>query len=84
VGIGSGLKWTKIVQQVSNDGFRLSSVEHSVAVTSYFLFRHSPPSSAKVKNGGAIPPLPRMSSWHSSQLIKHRDNFIFFCLKYLP
>jgi hypothetical protein len=25
---------------------------------------HSPPSSAKVKNGGAIPPLPHTSSWH--------------------
>jgi hypothetical protein len=27
---------------------------------------HSPPSSAEVKNGGAIPPLPHMSSWHSA------------------
>jgi hypothetical protein len=27
---------------------------------------HSPPSSVKVKNGGAIPPLPHMSSWHSA------------------
>jgi hypothetical protein len=26
---------------------------------------HSPPSSAEVKNGGAIPPLLRMPSWHS-------------------
>jgi hypothetical protein len=25
-----------------------------------------PPSSAEVKNGGAIPPLPHMSSWHSA------------------
>jgi hypothetical protein len=25
---------------------------------------HSPPSSAEVKNGGAISPLPLMSSWH--------------------
>jgi hypothetical protein len=25
---------------------------------------HSPPSSAEVKNGGAIPPLPHMSSWY--------------------
>jgi hypothetical protein len=24
---------------------------------------HSPPSSAEVKNGGAIPPLPHKSSW---------------------
>jgi hypothetical protein len=27
---------------------------------------HTPPSSAKVKNSGAIPPLPHMSSWHSA------------------
>jgi hypothetical protein len=26
---------------------------------------HSPPSCTEVKNGGAIPPLPCMSSWHS-------------------
>jgi hypothetical protein len=37
---------------------------------------HSPPSSAEVKKGGAIPPLPHMSSWHSDSLINHRDNFI--------
>jgi hypothetical protein len=29
---------------------------------------HSPPSSAEVRNGGAIPPL-LTSSWHSAQLI---------------
>jgi hypothetical protein len=27
---------------------------------------HSHPSSAEAKNGGAIPPLPHMSSWHSA------------------
>jgi hypothetical protein len=27
---------------------------------------HSPPSSAEVKNGGAIPPLPHTSSWHGA------------------
>jgi hypothetical protein len=27
---------------------------------------HSPPSDAKVKNGGAIPPLPHVSLWHSA------------------
>jgi hypothetical protein len=26
----------------------------------------SPPSSAKVKNGGAIPVLPRIYSWHDA------------------
>jgi hypothetical protein len=37
----------------------------------------SPPSSAEVKKGGAIHPLPHMSSWHSTYLIKHRDSFTF-------
>jgi hypothetical protein len=32
----------------------------------------SPPSSAEVKNGGAVPPLPHMPS-----LTKHKDNFTF-------
>jgi hypothetical protein len=27
---------------------------------------HTPPSSAEVKNAGAIPPLRHMSSWHSA------------------
>jgi hypothetical protein len=27
---------------------------------------HSPPSRAEVKKGGAIPPLPHMSSWRST------------------
>jgi hypothetical protein len=27
---------------------------------------HSPPSTAAVKNGEAIPPLPHISSWHSA------------------
>jgi hypothetical protein len=27
---------------------------------------HSPPSGAQAKDGGAIPPLPHMSSWHSA------------------
>jgi hypothetical protein len=38
---------------------------------------HSPPSSAEVKNDGAIPPLPHTSSWRGASLIKHRDNFKF-------
>jgi hypothetical protein len=38
------------------------------------------PSSAEVKNGGTIPPLPDTSSWHSTSLIKHRDNFTFLPL----
>jgi hypothetical protein len=27
---------------------------------------HSPPSSTKVKNGGAVTPLPRVSLWYSA------------------
>jgi hypothetical protein len=38
---------------------------------------HSPPSSAEVTNGGAIPALLRMSSC-SALLIKNRNNFTFF------
>jgi hypothetical protein len=30
---------------------------------------HSPPPSAEVKNGGAIPPLPHTPSWHSALLM---------------
>jgi hypothetical protein len=36
---------------------------------------HSPPSSARVEYGGAIPPLP-----HMSYLVKQRDNFTFLSL----
>jgi hypothetical protein len=35
---------------------------------------HSSPSSAEVKNGGAIPPLPHMSSLYFVSFIKQRDN----------
>jgi hypothetical protein len=34
---------------------------------------HSPQRSVEVKNGGGIPPLSGMSSWHSAYLIKHKD-----------
>jgi hypothetical protein len=27
---------------------------------------HTPPSSAEVNKGGAIPPFPHISSWHSA------------------
>jgi hypothetical protein len=36
---------------------------------------HSPISSAKVKNGGAIPPLTHISSCCGAQLIKPGDKF---------
>jgi hypothetical protein len=35
---------------------------------------HSPPTSAEVKSGGAIPPLPHRSSWRGAEVVKHRDN----------
>jgi hypothetical protein len=43
---------------------------------------HSPPSNAEVNKGGAIAPLPRLSSWHSAYLIKQRDNFTFYALNF--
>jgi hypothetical protein len=47
---------------------------------------HSPPSSAKVKNDGAVPPLPHTSPWCGVFLIKHKDNlhtfqkFLFYAI----
>jgi hypothetical protein len=41
---------------------------------------HSPPCSAEVNNGGAIPSLPHTSPWRGAELIKHRDNFTFLLL----
>jgi hypothetical protein len=41
---------------------------------------NSPPSSADVKNCGAIPPLHHTHSWHSVYLIKHINKFTFFHL----
>jgi hypothetical protein len=42
---------------------------------------HSPPSSAKVENGEAIPPLPHTSSWYGAEIISHSGSltsaFIF-------
>jgi hypothetical protein len=39
---------------------------------------HSPPSSAEVKNGGAITPLPHTSSWRGVQLIETINNVKIF------
>jgi hypothetical protein len=45
---------------------------------------HSPSSSAEVKNGGAIPPLPGTSSWIVlNWLINYKENFAVF-RTYLP
>jgi hypothetical protein len=41
---------------------------------------HSPPSSAFVKNDGAILPLPHVPSQHSVLLIKHSDDSTFFII----
>jgi hypothetical protein len=38
---------------------------------------HSSPSSAEVKNGGAITPVPYTSSWRSGYLINHRDKLTY-------
>jgi hypothetical protein len=36
---------------------------------------HSLPLNTEIKKIGAITPLPHISSWHSSYVIKHRENF---------
>jgi hypothetical protein len=41
---------------------------------------HSCPSSVEVKNGGATPSLPPMSSCHAASVTKHRNNFAFMKL----
>jgi hypothetical protein len=41
---------------------------------------HSPPSSAEVKNGGAIPPLPHIFSYLDAQLMNHKVNFTLFII----
>jgi hypothetical protein len=45
---------------------------------------HSPPSSAEVRNGGAIPPKAHMFSWHSAYLINPKPYLLklksFECL----
>jgi hypothetical protein len=38
---------------------------------------HSLPPSAEAKDGGTLPPLTHMPSWHSAELIKHKDNITF-------
>jgi hypothetical protein len=44
---------------------------------------HSPPSSAEVKNGGAVHPLPHTCSGHNAELIKYIAMFtIFFCIAF--
>jgi hypothetical protein len=41
---------------------------------------HIPPSSAEVKNGGAIPPLPSVFMAVLNQVIKQKDSFTFYCV----
>jgi hypothetical protein len=40
---------------------------------------HSPPSSAKIMKTWIYTPIAHTPSWHSAQLVKHRDNFTFLC-----
>jgi hypothetical protein len=35
-------------------------------------------SSGEVEIGGAIPPLPHVSSWHRALIMKHREDFTFY------
>jgi hypothetical protein len=35
---------------------------------------HSPPSNVEVKNGGATPQIPHISSWRGAKLIRPMDN----------
>jgi hypothetical protein len=39
---------------------------------------HSPPSTAETKKDRGIPPLSPTSSWRGPQLIKRRDNAVYF------
>jgi hypothetical protein len=43
-----------------------SLARHATLAVCKQLADHSPPTSAEVKKGGAIPPLPHMSSWDSA------------------
>jgi hypothetical protein len=56
------------------------SLFHSVQIDSeaHPAICHSSPSSAEVKKGEAIYPLPHMSACRDAQLAKHRDNFAFY------
>jgi hypothetical protein len=42
-----------------------------------WIWPHTSISSADVKNGGAMPPLPQMYSWCGTLLTMHRGNFTF-------
>jgi hypothetical protein len=57
--------------------------DYKLHITIIQFHNHSSPSSAEVKNCGAIPPLPHMSSWRGAWLIKHRDNFYTVTIFYL-
>jgi hypothetical protein len=41
------------------------------------------PSTANVKNGGAMPLFPQTSSWCGVQFIKHRDAYTFYILLFI-
>jgi hypothetical protein len=42
---------------------------------------HSTPFNAEAKNAGILAPFPQMSSYHSTELIRHMNNFTFILMK---
>jgi hypothetical protein len=44
---------------------------------------HLPPFCVEIKNDGIKCTLSHMSSWHSAELIKHRDTFTFYIRSYV-
>jgi hypothetical protein len=61
-----------------------NTLAHAPASYSSPVFKYWPSSSAKVKNDGAILPLPHASSWLVRQLLKYRCNFTFWPRKWKP
>jgi hypothetical protein len=45
---------------------------------------HSPPSNAKVNNGGVIPPLSHTSSWRGAKFIERKENIAVYILPSIP
>jgi hypothetical protein len=81
----AGVRFLAVAKDFSLlQGVQTGSVSHSAAYPMHTGDKRprreadrSPPSSADVKNGGAMPALPHMSSWRGHQSIKHPDNFTF-------
>jgi hypothetical protein len=89
------LSWAQFIELVPISRNSIYSINHinctyPVGLGTYFPgvtqqgreADHSSPSSAEIKNGGATPQHPHMSSWHDARLMKRRENFTFtftFC-----